>query len=113
MRQLLKSKIHRATVTDANLEYIGSITVDSALLEAVNIWPGEFVHVWNITNGERFETYALSGEAGSGMIQINGAGAHKARKGDRVIIASFTFADEPVVPAIVLVDDENRIVRSL
>jgi len=113
LRQLLKSKIHRATVTDADLEYVGSVTVDSDLLDAVDIWPGEFVHVWNITNGERFETYALAGERGSGIIQINGAGAHKARKGDRVIIASFMQSDEPVEPKQVLVDDNNRQVRKL
>ena len=113
LRQLLKSKIHRATVTDADLEYVGSITVDSSLLEAVDIWPGELVHVWNITNGERFETYALAGEPGSGIVQINGAGAHKARRGDRVIIAAFSLTDEPVEARQVLVDDQNRLVRSL
>jgi aspartate 1-decarboxylase len=113
LRQLLKSKIHRATVTDADLEYVGSITVDSTLLDAVDIWPGEFVHVWNITNGERFETYALAGEPGSGIIQINGAGAHKARRGDIVIIAAFTQTDETVESKQILVDEKNRLVRSL
>src|SRR3569833_170805 len=105
--------IHLATVTDADLEYVGSVTVDSDLHEATDIWPGEFVHVWNITNGERFATYALAGEPGSGMIQINGAGAHKARKGDLVIIAAFTQTDEAVEAKQVLVDDKNKIVRSL
>jgi len=113
LRQVLKSKIHRATVTDANLEYIGSITIDQDLLDAVDMWSGELVHVWNITNGERFQTYALSGERGSGMIRINGAGAHKARKGDLVIVASFALADEPVVPQAILVDEDNRFVREL
>lgn len=112
-RQLLKSKIHRATVTDADLEYVGSITVDSDLLTAVDIWPGELVHVWNVTNGERFETYALAGEAGSGMVRINGAGAHKARRGDVVIIAAFALSDEPVESKAILVDEANRLVRSL
>lgn len=109
----MKSKIHRATVTDADLDYVGSVTVDRDLLDAVDIWPGEFVHIWNITNGERFETYALAGEAGSGIIQINGAGAHKARRGDLVIIASFALSDERVEPKQVLVDERNRMVRSL
>jgi aspartate 1-decarboxylase len=113
VRQVLKSKIHRATVTDADREYVGSITLDNDLLEAVDLWPGEFVHIWNITNGERFETYVLAAEAGSGIVQINGAGAHKARKGDLVIIAAFAHSDVPVTPRLVLVDDHNKIVRNL
>lgn len=113
LRQLIKSKIHRATVTEADLEYVGSITVDSDLLDAVDIWPGELVHVWNITNGERFETYALAGDRGSGMIRINGAGAHKARKGDLVIVAAFVMSETQVEPRMVLVDEKNHVVRSL
>ncbi|BDI32296.1 aspartate 1-decarboxylase [Capsulimonas corticalis] len=113
LRQLLKSKIHRATVTEADLSYIGSITIDSLLLEAVDLWTGELVHVWNVTNGERFTTYALAGEPGSGIIRINGAGAHKARVGDVVIVASFLLSDEPVVPKAILVDEDNRFVKNL
>ena len=113
LRELLKSKIHRATVTEADVNYVGSITIDQSLLEAVDLWPGELVHVWNITNGERFETYALSAEPGSGLIRINGAGAHKAGVGDVVIIASFVLSDEPVAPKAVLVDEDNKIVRQL
>ena len=113
LRQLLKSKIHRATVTDADLEYVGSITMDVDLLNAVDILEGELVHIWNITNGERFETYALPGESGSGMVRINGAGAHKARKGDIVIVAAFAVTDEPIEPKVILVDEDNCIVRNL
>ena len=112
-RNVLKSKIHRATVTDANVDYIGSITIDPLLLEAVDIWDGEQVHVWNITNGERFQTYALTGERGSGMVRINGAGAHKARVGDLVIVASFAVTDKPLVPRVILVNSDNRFVREL
>jgi aspartate 1-decarboxylase len=113
LRQLLKSKIHRATVTEADLSYVGSITLDQTLLEAVDLWPGELVHVWNISNGERFETYALAGEPGTGIVRINGAGAHKAQPGDLVIVASFTLSDQPVIPKAILVDDRNQIVREL
>lgn len=113
LRQLLKSKIHRATVTDANLEYIGSITVDSLLLEASDIWPGELVHVWNLTNGERFETYAIKGEPGSGTIQINGPAAYKAKIGDIVIVAAFAITDEPIEAKAILVDEKNRLVGKL
>jgi aspartate 1-decarboxylase len=112
-RQLLKSKIHRATVTEADLSYVGSITLDQTLMEAVDLWPGELVHVWNISNGERFETYALAGDHGSGIVRINGAGAHKAKPGDLVIVASFALSDQPVIPKAILVDEENRIVREL
>lgn len=112
-RQLLKSKIHRATVTEADVNYIGSITVDKDLLDAVDLWPGELVHVWNITNGERFETYILTAAPGSGLVRVNGAGAHKAKAGDIVIIASFAVSDEPIESKMILVDEMNRIVREL
>ena len=113
LRQLLKSKIHRATVTEADLNYVGSITVDALLLEAVDLWPGELVHVWNITNGERFETYALAGAPNSGTVRINGAGAHKAHPGDLVIIAAFALSDEPITALQILVDKDNRFVQRL
>lgn len=87
--QVLKSKIHRVTITEANLDYIGSITIDEALMEAANIIENERVEIYNITNGERFATYAIKGERGSGIIGINGAAAHKAHIGDLVIIASY------------------------
>ena len=86
---MLKSKIHRVTVTEARLDYIGSITVDSALLEAANILPGERVFIVNNNNGERFDTYTIAGESGSGVICLNGAAARKAQIGDIIIIMSY------------------------
>ena len=91
--EVLKSKIHRVTVTDANIDYIGSITIDSLLLDAAGMIENERVDIYNITNGERFSTYIIKGEAGSGVIGINGAAAHKARVGDLIIIASYASMD--------------------
>ena len=91
--EVLKSKIHRVTVTQANVDYVGSITIDSALLEAANIIRGEKVQVVNVTTGERLETYAIPGEAGSGVICLNGAAAHKASVGDVIIIISYAQMD--------------------
>ena len=87
--EVMKSKIHRVKVTQANVDYVGSITIDSELLKAANIIRGEKVQVVNVTNGERLETYAIAGEAGSGVICLNGAAAHKASKGDVIIIISY------------------------
>lgn len=87
--EVLKSKIHRVTVTEADLDYIGSITIDEALMEAADLIENERVDIYNITNGERFSTYAIRGERGSGVIGINGAAAHKAGVGDLIIIASY------------------------
>jgi len=112
-RQLLKSKIHRATVTDANVDYIGSVTIDQDLMEASDLWPGELVHVWNVDNGNRFETYTIAGERGSGTICINGAAALHVSVGHRVIIAAFALTDEPVDPKVILVDENNRFVKRL
>lgn len=91
--EVLKSKIHRVTVTEADLDYIGSITIDEALMEAANIIENEKVDIYNITNGERFSTYAIKGERGSGVICLNGAAAHKAPVGSLVIIASYANMD--------------------
>lgn len=91
--EVLKSKIHRVTVTEANFDYIGSITIDAELLDAANMIENERVDIYNITNGERFSTYIIKGEAGSGIIGINGAAAHKARVGDLLIIASYASMD--------------------
>lgn len=110
---IFKSKIHRATVTHADLDYEGSVTIDRDLLDAANILPNEAVHIWNVTRGTRLITYALPGPRGSGAICINGAAAHLNRPGDLVIIA--TYADmEPeearsYVPVVVRVDEKNRI----
>ncbi len=114
--KLMKGKIHRATVTKADLHYEGSIGVDSQLLEASGILPNEAVHVWNITNGERFETYALALKPGSGSIQVNGAAARLAQSGDLVIIAAFCWMEEAEArqhqPRVVLLDEANRTLSS-
>src|SRR5947209_8214808 len=105
---VLKSKIHRATVTEANVDYVGSITIDRDLIERVDLIPGELVHVWNVDNGQRFETYVMVGKRGSGIICVNGAAAHRAEVGHRLIIASFALTDEAITPKMILVDDRNR-----
>ena len=111
-RTMLKSKIHRATVTDANVDYVGSITIDTDLMKAADILPYEKVHVVDLDNGARLETYAIEGAAGSGVIEMNGAAARLVTKGDRVIIMSYAQVDESearrVRPSVVLVDDRNR-----
>ncbi len=111
-RQMLKSKIHRATVTDCDLHYVGSITVDVDLLEQANILENELVHVLDIDNGQRFETYTIAGARGSGMIQVNGAAARLVAKGDKVIVVSYATYDEAELadyePVVVHVDEDNR-----
>ncbi len=112
-RKLLKSKIHRATVTRSDLNYEGSVAVDSTLLEAADIQPFEAVHVWNVTNGSRLQTYAIPAAAGSGEICLNGAAARLAVAGDLVIIASFAWLDESEAssfkPKLVFVNAQNRV----
>lgn len=113
-RTLLKSKIHRATVTDANLHYQGSISIDPLLLEAADILPHERVEIYNITNGERFATYAIEGTRGAGQIVLNGAAAHKVSVGDLVILATYaTYREEEArahKPSLVFVNARNQIV---
>lgn len=111
LRQVLSGKIHRATITEANVDYIGSITIDSDLLDKVDMMPGELVHVWNATNGERLETYTIAGPRGSGVICMNGPAALRNRVGDIVIVAAFAFTDEPIDPRVILVDEQNRFTR--
>ncbi len=113
-RSLFKSKIHRATVTDANLAYEGSVTIDAELMRAADILPYERVHVWDVSNGSRLETYALEGEPGSGVVCVNGAAAHHVRPGDVVIIATFAEAESDAEarawkPTVVRVDAANRL----
>ena len=112
-RSMLKSKIHRATITQADLHYDGSLTIDQDLMEAAGIIPFEQVHVYNINNGERFETYAIRGGAGSGVIGLNGAAARKGHVGDLIIIVSYAQYDESELadfePAILLCDERNRV----
>lgn len=115
MRTMLKGKIHRARVTEANLHYEGSITIDSSLMQAADILPYEMVHVLDVDNGARLETYAIEGEPGSGVICINGAAARLVSKGDTVIILSYHVVSEEEArsgsPKLVYVDANNRIVR--
>jgi aspartate 1-decarboxylase len=117
MRTMLKSKIHRARVTDANINYEGSIAIDSTLMAKADILPYEQVHVLNINNGARFTTYAIEGEAGRGDICINGAAARLAAKGDIVIILSYTQVPEREIknhhPKLVYVNEKNAIVTKL
>ena len=112
-RVMFKSKIHRATVTEAELHYEGSLTIDEALMEAADILPHEQIHVWDVTNGARLMTYALPGVRGSGTICVNGAGAHLVKVGDLVIIATYTTMTTKKArkydPTIVLLDENNRI----
>lgn len=113
LRRMFKSKIHRATVTEADLNYEGSLTMDPLLLEAADILPGEAVHVWDVTNGARLTTYAIAGPRGSGMVCVNGAGAHLVKVGDVIIVATFAdFTDEEarrLKPKVVFVDERNRV----
>ena len=113
-RTFFKAKIHRATVTHADLDYEGSVSIDEDLLDAAGIWEYEAVHVWNITRGTRLQTYAIKGARGSGIICINGAAAHLTRPGALVILATFAELEEAEArahePKVVLVDRQNRIV---
>lgn len=113
-RIMLKSKIHRATVTQADLDYEGSITIDERLMELADIKEYELVKVWDVTNGNRLETYAIKGEKGSGIIGINGAAAHLIKKSDLVIIASFVNMSEEEIPInyaprILVMDNKNNV----
>jgi aspartate 1-decarboxylase len=113
-RTMFKSKIHRATVTEADLHYVGSVTVDAELMDAADLLPGELVHIVDISNGSRLETYVIEGERGSGVIGINGAAAHLVHPGDLVILISYAQVDDAEAralrPAVVHVDADNRIV---
>jgi aspartate 1-decarboxylase len=113
MRFVLRSKIHRAFITDSNPDYIGSIIIDRDLMDKVDLWEYEKVLVCNVTNGNRWETYVLPGEKNSGAVSVQGAGAVLCQKGDCVIILSFAASDEPIAPKMILVDGENRFVEYL
>lgn len=114
MRMMMKSKIHRARVTQADLHYVGSVTIDSALMKAADLLEGEQVAIVDVTNGARLETYAIAGEEGSGIIGINGAAAHLVSPGDLVIIISYGAMDDDEArgfrPKVVHVDENNRVV---
>lgn len=113
MRFVIRSKIHNATVTEANLNYIGSITIDTDLMERVGLWVGEKVMVVSNTSGARLETYTIAGIPGSGTICMNGAAAHLIKAGDEVIIMGFELSDRPIPARVILVDKQNRFVRDL
>lgn len=118
-RTMLKSKIHRATITDASLDYVGSITLDEELMTAADILPHEQVQVLDITNGARFETYAIVGEAGSGTVCVNGAAARLVQRGDKIIIITYAVVDEAEAkemstgPIVVHVDEHNHMLPSV
>jgi len=113
MRWLLRSKIHRATVTEARVDYVGSITLDHDLMDKAGLMEGEKVLVADLTNGARLETYVIAGESGSGVVCMNGACARLIHAGDRVIVMGFELSAEPVEARKVLVDAQNRFVRYL
>ena len=114
LREFLESKIHRATVTDANLEYVGSITIDETLMVAAGMKEWQKVEILDVNNGERFQTYIIKGAPNSGVICLNGAAARKVQKGDKVIIVTYAMLTEEEIsshePKIVIVDDNNKII---
>jgi len=113
MRVMLRSKIHKATVTEANLGYIGSITIDETLMDQADLWEGEKVLVVDNTNGARLTTYVIKGKRDSGVICMNGAAAHLIKVGDEIIIMAFEVTDEKIVAKNILVDKDNKFVRDL
>ena len=110
---MLQSKIHRATVTEADVNYIGSISLDEELMERADLWPGEKVAVWNVNNRERIETYAISAPRGSGQIKLNGGAAHRFAPGDLLVIAAFCRSAAPIEPHLILVDENNHFIGEL
>jgi len=113
MRWVLRSKIHRATVTEANLAYVGSITIDESLVGKAGLWEGEKVLVVSNTSGARLETYVIIGDRGSGDICMNGAAAHLIKPGEEIIVMGFELSAEPINPRVILVDKFNKFVRFL
>jgi len=113
MRWLLRSKIHKAKVTEADLNYNGSITIDENLLDKAGLWQGEKVLVTSNTSGARLETYIVSGKRGSGIICMNGAAAHLIKSGEEIIIMGFELTDQPTKPKIILVNGKNEFVKNL
>jgi aspartate 1-decarboxylase len=113
MRSVLRSKIHRAYITEANPDYVGSIVIDADLMDRIDLWEYEKVLICDIDNGARFETYALVGERGSGTIAVQGAAAKLCQQGDCVIIMSFDATDQPIEPKMILVNERNEFVEYL
>lgn len=113
MRWVLRSKIHKAIVTEANLSYIGSITIDKSLIGKAGFWPEEKVMVVSNTSGARLETYIIAGKKGSGIVCMNGAAAHLIKKGEEIIIMGFELTDRPIKPKNILVDKRNKFMKYL
>jgi aspartate 1-decarboxylase len=113
MRWVLRSKIHNATVTEANVAYVGSITIDRDLIERSGLWPGEKVLVVSNSSGRRLETYVIAGESGSGEICMNGAAALLIKAGEEIIVMGFELVSEPIQPKIILVDKQNKFLKYL
>ena len=113
MRWIMRSKLHNAVVTEANLAYVGSITIDEDLLDAVGLWPGEKVLVVSNTSGARLETYTIAGRRGSREICMNGAAAHLIGEGEQIIIMGFELVDRPVEAKVTILDASNRIIRNI
>lgn len=113
MRWVIRSKIHNATVTEANVAYIGSITIDEDLLDRTGLWVGEKVQVVSNTTGARLETYIIAGPRGSGIICMNGAAAHAIKAGEQIIIMGYELTDQPITPKVILVDEANCFMRYL
>jgi aspartate 1-decarboxylase len=111
LSQLLKAKLHHARVSYANPDYVGSIEIDGRLMERVGIQDGELVHVWGVDSMSRIQTYAFAGPPG--VVGINGGAAHFFKAGEKVIIAAFDLSDEPIVPKVVLLDEDNRVIRDM
>lgn len=111
LSQLLKAKLHHARVTYANPEYVGSIELGAELMEAVGLQDGELVHIWSVDGTARIETYCFRGPRGA--VGLNGGAAHFFRPGERIIVAAFDLTDEPIVPRVVLLDEDNRVVRDM
>jgi len=113
MRWVLRSKIHKATVTEADVSYVGSITIDQDLIDRVGFWPGEKVLVVSNTTGQRLETYVIAGPRNSGVICMNGAAALLVHRGEEIIVMGFELTAEPITPAVILVDESNKYLRNL
>jgi len=113
MRWMLRSKIHKATVTEAEVDYIGSITIDEVLIDKVGLWPGEKVQVVSNTSGARLVTYVVPGEKDSGVICMNGAAAHLIKKGEEIIIMGFELTDKQIKAKSILVNKQNKFIKFL
>ena len=113
LRSICKSKIHHAVVTGADLHYVGSIGIDGALMRMTDLVPGERVSIWNVNNGQRIDTYAIELPEVSGEVVVNGAAARHFHVGDKIIIVAFCLTDEPIVPRMIAVDAQNRLMKTL